>query len=474
MKRILIVDDDKALCRSMQIQLNSKSYETKCVHLGGKGLEQIEAWRPDLVFLDLMLPDQTGLDVLRKIKDTIQDLSIVMITGTQDTKTVIEAMQLGAFDYIRKPLNIDDIFLVIEKVRSIRNSRQRDLADQQIGLPAETDSLASDVGQREIIGEDKQILEVLKQVGILARNDVTVLIEGESGTGKELIARALHNSSRPGTPFVAINCSSIVATIPESELFGYEKGAFTGALRQKIGKFEHAANGTIFLDEIGDLALDLQAKLLRVIQESEFERVGGLQSIPLEARLVTATNRSLSEMVEAGLFRKDLFYRLAVSRLHLPPLRSRPDDIPLIAKFLANQIARHIHKSNLVISESALSALQGYDWPGNVRELENVLTRAILLSRGGDLSESDVSFALGAGARGNSPGGADPQQAGASESSVTPQLAADDSILTLREAEKRYIHSILKSQDWNITRTAGLLEISPTTLRKKINDYGLK
>lgn len=478
MRRILIIDDDKALCRSMQIQLGTKGFEVQCIHTGNEGLQKIGAWRPELVFLDLMLPDQTGLDLLRTLGEKTQDFSIVMITGTQDTQNVIDAMQLGAFDYIRKPLNIDDIFLVVEKVRGFIDGRaavERDetgSADAPQPLPSEND-------HREIVGKDEQILDLLKQIGVLSRSDVTVLVEGESGTGKELVARALHNASRPGKPFVAINCSSIVSTLPESELFGHEKGAFTGASKRKIGKLEYAGEGTVFLDEIGDLALDLQAKLLRVLQENEFERVGGLEMIPFPARVIAATNRNLAAMVQTGEFRNDLFYRLAVSRLEVPPLRDRPDDIPMLVAHLVGNIAGHLHKRGPVIEAAALSALQMYNWPGNVRELENVLTRAILLSRGGALSASTIKFALGTGGGATSinpapGGGATSIHPAPGESTGTAAIVVEADILPLREAEKRYIQSVLQIMDWNITHSARQLEISPTTLRKKITDYELR
>ena len=478
MKRILIIDDDKALCRSMEIQLTAEGFDVQCAHSGDDGMVGIDRWHPDLLFLDLMLPDQTGLDVLNRLGEKTQDLSVVMITGTQDTQNVITAMKLGAFDYIRKPLNIDDIFLVVEKVRSFhgtRGARHTSAADRKMDEVTETATMpisssaltSNEPDHRKIIGENELILELLKQIGILSISDVTVLIEGESGTGKELVARALHNASRPRQPFMAINCSSIVSTLPESELFGHEKGAFTGADRRKVGKFEFAGEGTVFLDEIGDLALDLQAKLLRVIQECEFERVGGLEMIPLRARVVAATNRDLSAMVLAGQFRKDLYYRLAVSRLHIPPLRSRRDDIPLLAKHLIHQIAGHIHKRPPLIGEAALKALQTYEWPGNIRELENVLTRAILLSRGGDLSETAISFALGTGTAGSEQTAENEREAGNQPASTRLE------IMPLRDAEKRYIRSVLIALDWNITRTAKRLDISPTTLRKKIADYNL-
>lgn len=486
MSRILVIDDDRALCRSFQIQLDAEGHETRWADAGNTGLELAAEWTPDLVFLDLMLPDCSGLDVLRGLVEKLPSLPVVMITGVQDMKSTIEAMRLGAFDYIRKPIGQDDVLLAVEKARHFRSAgaaADARVADVAAGDPGAL--VAGEVPAREIIGRDSKILTVLKQIGLLSRSEVTVLIEGESGTGKELVARALHDAACPGKPFVAINCSSIVSTLPESELFGHERGAFTGAEKRKIGKLEYAREGTVFLDEIGDMALELQSKLLRVLQEREFERVGGVESLPFKARVVAATNHDLEAMVLEGRFRKDLFFRLAVARIHVPPLRERRGDIPLLVDHLIRRIARRIHSRVESVEEAAMRRLAEYGWPGNVRELENVLTRAIALARTPVLTMDDLAFSPGpegshalestpalersaavpeASRQRPAEGGAQPRE---------PENVPGE-VLSLREAERRHVRKVLAAAGWNITRAARLLEISPTTLRKKISDYGLQ
>jgi len=445
MSRILVIDDDKALCRSLEIQLELHEHEVLSAPTAREGLAAGAEAAPDLVLLDLGLPDRSGLDVLRRITETAPGRPVVMITGQQDMQATIEAIRLGAFDYIRKPFDMDDILLVIEKAGKLRAGRR-----------ARRESVAVDsppAGAHEIVGADKKIMSVIKEIGLLSKSAVTALIEGESGTGKELVARALHDAGAKGKPFVAVNCSAIVSSLLESELFGHEKGAFTGADSRKTGKLEIAADGTVFFDEIGDMPPDLQAKLLRALQEKEFERVGGTQTLSLDARVIAATNRDLEALVKEKKFRKDLFYRIAVSRIAIPPLRERRSDIRLLVHHLLNRIGRQIHRTIDAVDEAAMRRLEGYDWPGNVRELENVLTRAATLSRERTLSADTIKRALGIAAESTS-----------DASEITP----------LRAAEKIHIEKALIAFGWNITHTAKKLEISPTTLRKKIQDYELR
>ena len=442
--KLLVVDDDQALCRSLQINLEGEGHTVSCAHTAQAGKTALDNDTWDLAFLDLKLPDGTGLDILQALqKRGVRPLA-VMITGTQDTRATIEAVRLGAFDYIRKPLDLDAILLTVEK------------AAQHLAAPGRQAvagvELAS-VHPHEIVGSDKKIIEVVKTVGLLSQSRIPVLIQGESGTGKELVARALHEAASLGKPFVAINCSAIVSTLLESELFGHVKGAFTGADADKVGRLELAADGTVFFDEIGDMTLDLQAKLLRTLQERSFEPVGSVASRTLRARVVAATHRDLERRVAEGAFREDLYYRLAVSTIHVPPLRDRRGDIPLLAEHLLAGISSDFHKQVSGIEEAALRRLQGYDWPGNVRELANVLTRCILLCRGDVITEEHVTKSLGGG------GTAQPSGTG---------------IRTLRDAERAHVALALEAFNWNITHTAGALDISPTTLRKKIHDYGLK
>ncbi|MBU4262693.1 MAG: sigma-54 dependent transcriptional regulator [Proteobacteria bacterium] len=444
MSVILIIDDDKLLCRSLQIQLEAVGHKTCLAHTMHEGLETTVSARPDLILLDINLPDQSGLLGLPALLEKNHGLCVVIMTGNPDNKAVIDSMRKGAFDYLRKPLDLDELFAMVEKMED-RKKMTQSLQSEQLVTPRPS--------LDDLIGAHPKIIELLKQIGLLSRSRVTVLIQGESGTGKELVAKILHASSSPGMPFVAINCSAVVPTLLESELFGYEKGAFTGADKIKIGKMEFAGEGTVFLDEIGDMPHDLQSKLLRVLQEEEFVRVGGLETIPLKARIVTATHRDLQGMVEQGQFRQDLFYRLNVSTLNITPLRFRREDIPLLVDSLLARISAKLHCDLPSVSEAAMKKMINYNWPGNVRELENVLTRAAALSRDNRVLAEDIVW----------------------QETKTP-AAADQQAesFTLAEAEKSHITSALLENDWNITHTALKLAISPTTLRKKINDFDIR
>ena len=370
------------------------------------------------------------------------------MTGDYDNKAVINAMRNGAFDYLRKPLDLNDLFEMVDKVENRKKKESsRTRKKEESSAPTFDD----------MIGSDPKIIDLLKHIGLLSRSKVTVLIQGESGTGKELTARILHEASAPDKPFVAINCAAVVPTLLESELFGYEKGAFTGAEKTKAGKMEYAGEGTLFLDEIGDMPLDLQSKLLRVLQEEEFVRVGGLKPIPLKARIVTATHRDIEAMVDDKKFRQDLFYRLNVSTLHIPPLRERRQDIPLLVQSLLRKICRKLGTEEASASKRAMEKMINNDWPGNVRELENVLTRAVALSRDSQIFAEDIQW---------------PQQSQATE--TTKDDTKKQPVTTLADAEKEHIARTLVQNNWNITHTAQKLAISPTTLRKKITTYHLK
>lgn len=441
MKEIVLIDDDRALCRSLEIQLRENDYEVFSAFNGKDGLALVFEKKPHFIFTDLMLPDMKGLEILEEIRNHGIESPVIMISGHQDMKATIEAIRLGAIDYIRKPFGLDEILIAIEKWEKSHVDKERvELEEVQ-------------QNRREIVGKSRAILEVVKQIGLFSQSRVTVLVQGESGTGKELVARALHESSTPDKPFVAVNASAVVPTLLESELFGHEKGAFTGADSRKIGKLEQAEDGTIFFDEIAEMSLDLQTKLLRVLQEKEFERVGGHQTIPLKARIISATHQQLEKLVQDGKFRQDLFYRLAVSRIVVPPLRGRKEDIPLIVHYLMAQIANDFNRPFKSIDKNAMKRLQTYDWPGNIRELENVLTQGMALSRNMILTEEAISGLLSA----------KPKE----------EKISDQDIKPLWIIEKKYIASALAKTEWNITRTAKSLEISPTTLRKKISDYKL-
>lgn len=445
MSSIFVIDDDKALCRSLEIQMAAQGYEVKFANTASDGLAALAEWKPDLILLDLKLPDQSGLDVLHTLEERQNDAPVVIITGKQDMKATIEAMRSGAFDYLRKPFEIEDVVLAVEKAKRFKPAqkvKRSEMAGEEVSDQP-----------NEIVGADKKIVNVIKQIGLLSRSRVTVLIEGESGTGKELVARALHEATCPDSRFVAINCSAVVPTLPESELFGYEKGAFTGATSRKIGKLEYAGEGTVFFDEIGDMMLELQAKILRVIQEREFQRVGGLESIPFKARVIAATNRNLESLVKQKKFRQDLYFRFAVSRIALPSLRERRGDLRLLVPYLIKKIGSTLHRQVEGIEERAMRRLESYDWPGNVRELENVLTRAVALARGSVISAEDLEFSL---------------------ESPKEKASAPSELVPLEQVEKEHIRKTLFATGWNITRSARILQISPTTLRKKIADFQFK
>lgn len=441
---ISVIDDDRALCRSLQIHLQRLGHEVQVFCTGTEGLRHLNEGNCELAFIDLDLPDTTGLEILRNFENSGGDTLTVMITAVQDSKSTIDAVRLGVFDYIRKPLDLDAVMLTVEKA-----VRQRSSASQVISEPV---GAVAPQGPYEIIGAHPSIIEVLKEVAHVADSHIPVLIQGETGTGKELVARALHNASGPSTPFVAVNCSAVVATLLESELFGYEKGAFTGADSNKTGKLEAAGNGTIFFDEIGDMSYDLQAKLLRVLQEKEFEQVGSTKTIAFHGRVVAATHRDLRAMVSGEAFREDLYYRLAVATIRVPSLRDRRSDIPVLAQCILERIAQEVHKEIHGIDDETIQCLMAYDWPGNIRELTNVLTRAVLLARLPVLSKDVILASMG---------------------QIPPLSVFSDSIKPLRDAERDYVYKALLSTNWNIKRTAELLEVSRVTIRKKIEDYGL-
>ncbi len=445
MIRIIFIDDDEDFCVSLKFSLKQHGYHAEYATTASSGLEMAQELQPDLILLDLNLPDKSGLEVLKILTNSQADWLVAMITGEQDSHATIEAMKHGAFDYIRKPFGIEELLILIEKAKRF-NSVNRKAGKEIIQYKGPDESL-------EIVSGNDRMLEIVKQIGLLARSQVSILIEGESGTGKELVAKSVHKATCPDLPFVAMNCSSLVATLMESELFGHEKGAFTGAIQRKIGKLEHAGRGTVFLDEIGDMPLELQAKILRVLQEREFECIGGLVRIPFEARVIAATNKSLESLIESGGFREDLFYRLAVTRLRIPPLRDRKEDISLLVHYLISRISRKLHRHVARVEDKAIRRLMSYDWPGNVRELENVLTRAIALTKGTILSaeELDITF-----------------------SDRQDEIPDPDRIPTLEQMEKEHVFSTLLATRWNISRTSKILDIAPNTLRAKIDKYKLR
>src|SRR2546427_11594678 len=382
MDRILIVDDDRSIRELLSMHLEERGFGVMSAATGAEGFRLAAEASPAAIVLDMRLPDASGIDLIPELKKRAAEAPVLMITAHHDMASTILAMKAGAFDYIHKPIDIQAFDVALDRALEVRR------------LSKGTDYLSVEGGgafkMDDIVGTSPSMLQLFKDVGRVAASRATVLIQGESGTGKELIARIIHSYTAGGKPFIGINCSAIVDTLLESELFGHEKGSFTGAVAAKIGKFELAEDGSIFLDEIGELSQNLQAKLRRVLQERELERVGGVKRIPVRARILAATNRDLAGEVEAGRFREDLYQRLKVVTLSIPPLRDRREDIPFLVEHLLVKINQRLHKNLRRVPRETLEKLMARSWPGNVRELENVLTRAAVLSQGDLLLEEHL------------------------------------------------------------------------------------
>ncbi len=384
---VLIVDDDDLVLQSLKMVLKAAGYRVKTADRGSKALKILEKEEVDLVITDLKMPSMSGVELLDRISKMGKDLPVIMITAYATVETAVDAMKKGAFDYIMKPFSADEIELLVKRAledRQLRkeNSKLREVIRQE---NSSTDFT--------IIGEDEKMKALMRMIERVANSDVTVLIQGESGTGKELFAKAIHTiSNRRDFPYIRMNCAAIPETLMESELFGYEKGAFTGAVSSKPGKFELADKGTILLDEISEMPLHLQAKLLRVLQEKEIDRLGGRQTVKVDTRVIATTNRDLAKEVREGRFREDLFFRLSVLPLYIPALRERRSDIPLLARHFLTRFNKRIGKTIGAISDAAMALLMEYDWPGNVRELENCILRAVILCDGDIIEKEHILF----------------------------------------------------------------------------------
>ncbi len=446
MDRILIVDDDSSIRELLSMHLEERGFGVISASTGADGFRMAAESAPAAIVLDMRLPDASGIDLIPELKKRAAEAPVLMITAHHDMATTILAMKAGAFDYIHKPIDIRAFDVALDRALEVRRlSKGADYLSVEGARPFKMD---------DIVGSSPPIQQLFKDVGLVAASRATVLIQGESGTGKELIARVIHSYSAPQKPFIAINCSAIVETLLESELFGHEKGAFTGAQQAKVGKFELAEEGSIFLDEIGELSPNLQAKLLRVLQEREVERVGGVRRIPIKARILAATNRDLADEVRAGRFREDLSQRLKVVTLSLPPLRERPADIPLLVEHLLVKINQRLHKSLRRVPREVIEKLQRRSWPGNVRELENVLTRAAVLSQGDVLLEEHL---LEQPPRRTPP----------------PPLPVDARVPTLDEVEREHVVRVWALTKGHKGKTCKLLGISRPTLERKLRKYGI-
>lgn len=393
--KVLVVDDDGKIIFAIQMILESEGFHVLTARNGQEGWEIVRREAPDITLLDILMPEMNGLEILEKIRGEGVDTSVVVITGFGTMETAIRAMHLGAFDYITKPLDIEKI-----KILCRRALETRDLRKEVHELKTRLDEKCE---RDTLVGNSPAIQEIYKMIGIITAtsNDSSILIQGESGTGKELVAKAIHeNSHHASEPFVPINCTALPEPLLESELFGHEKGAYTGAYERKIGRLELARKGTLFFDEIGDLSPNLQTKLLRLLQEREFERVGGNESFKIEARFIFATNRDLEKEVGGNRFREDLFFRINVIPIKLPLLRERKEDIPLLVNHFIAKYTKKIGKSVMAVSREAMVALEAYDYPGNIRELSNLIERGIILSQGSLLSLEHLPETLFGGKRG--------------------------------------------------------------------------
>ena len=388
MGAILIVDDDPRLRQSFDKLLTAEGHAVRTAPDGETALKMVQENSPDMVIMDIRMPGLNGIETFKAMQRIDPKLPVIIMTAFGTTETAIEATKLGAFDYVLKPFEIPDILALIDKaLEAGRFMRSRVMMD----IPPDS------VTGEAIIGKSRPMQEVYKSIGRVAPTDATVLLRGESGTGKELVARAVYQHSlRMDKPFLVINCVAIPETLLESELFGYEKGAFTGAVTRKVGKIEQAHGGTIFLDEIGDMPFSIQAKILRLLQEKSIERLGGRETIPVDVRIIAATNRDLETALAEGRFREDLYYRLKVVTLWLPALRDRVDDIPLLTDFFLGKFARELDLDSPGMTPEARALLQSYPWPGNVRELANVMQKALIFSRGYPIRQEEISQAIGA------------------------------------------------------------------------------
>jgi len=434
------------------MHLEERGFGVVSAATGAEGFKLAEETSPSAIILDMRLPDASGIDLIPELRKRADETPVLIITAHHDMATTILAMKAGAFDYIHKPIDIRALDVALDRALEVRRLSRG--SDFLAVAPARA------VNLDDIVGTSPAMQQLFKDVGRVAASRATVLIQGDSGTGKELIARVIHSYSAGNKPFIGINCSAIVDTLLETELFGHEKGAFTGAVSTKAGKFEVAEDGSIFLDEIGELSQNLQAKLLRVLQERELERVGGVKRIPVRARILAATNRELAREVEAGRFREDLYQRLKVVTLSIPPLRERREDIPLLVEHLLAKINQRLHKNLRRVPRETLEKLMARPWPGNVRELENVLTRAAVLSQGDMLLEEHlVEPAPATDAR---PAPTQPARSG-----------GDGRIPTLDEIERAHIERVFAMTKGHKGRTCQILGISRPTLERKLRKYGL-
>lgn len=446
MEKILVVDDDQSIRDTLSNYLKRQEYDVHSAENGVEALEKIKKNNPDLIITDVRMPEMDGLELLSKVKEIDSHIQVIMISAFDDMQSTVKAMQSGAYDYIEKPLEIDKLKLRIK--RALENKRLSSRLESFIPSDYKEYKI-----ENTLIGKTPEMKEVYKKIGQVSSSRVTALIQGESGTGKELVAKSIHYCGiTKDQPFIAVNCTALTESLLESELFGHVKGAFTGSIRDKKGKFELAGEGSIFLDEISEISPNLQVKLLRVLQEREFERVGGETLIPMRARIIAATNKNLSKLVEAGKFREDLYYRLKVVSVDIPPLRENVEDIPLLVQHFLSKINTELHKSVNKVPDEVMEMLKSHEWIGNVRELENTLMQAVVLASDDVLTKENILLR---------------------ESVPVNKESTSFLNSSLADMEKMHIKAVLDSVNWDKQKAHKILGISVPTLYSKIEKYNL-
>jgi DNA-binding NtrC family response regulator len=452
-EKILIVDDELQIRTILKLLLKEEGYLTRSADNGYKAIQLAHEFRPDLILMDQKMPGLDGIDTMAKIREQYPGQTIIIITAHGAISLAVDAIKKGAYDYIEKPFDNDKLLILIR--RALEHNRMYS------ELSRLKDSMHKRYAFENIIGQSKGMKQVIEQVKCVCETDATVLLLGESGVGKEVIANAIHyNSQRKDKPLISINCGAIPALLIESELFGYEKGAFTDAKETKPGKFEQANEGTIFLDEIAELPLDNQVKLLRILEEKKVTRLGGKKSIPVNFRLISATNQDLEELIKQGKFRLDLFYRLNIFPIIIPPLRERKDDIPLLVDFFIHKFNKQLHLNIENISQQAIGCLEKFNWPGNIRDLENAIQSSAILSKGTSIREEHLPLRI----RGY----------GALDSVTEVKGSLDEKVRKINsQVEKELILDALRSCNYNRTKTAEYLKISRKTLFNKMRQYNI-
>ena len=447
--KILIVDDETAHCQMLEAVLKAEKYTTQRAQDGQSAIEAVKERFYDLILMDIRMNRVGGIEALEKIKEISPDIPIIMMTAYASIDTAVQAMRSGAYDYLTKPLDIDELKILVAKAL-----RHHQLEKENIFLK---EQLGSRFDFSNIIGRSRTMKELLETVAMVAPSEATVLILGESGTGKELIANAIHqNSPRSSYPFIKVNCAALPETLLESELFGHEKGAFTGAVNRRQGRFHLAHKGSILLDEIAEMSMATQSKILRVLQERKFEPIGSSETFKVDTRIITATNKNLEEEVRANRFREDLYYRINVVNLIVPSLRDRREDIPLLVNFFLKRYAKKNHRNLKGFTPKAMDLLMRYDWPGNIRELENVVERSVIMVRGDFITPDEFPGVLKS---------LDPEY-----EQISAEMLSGKS---LKEMEKAMIMRTLQETDGNRTRAAEILGISRRTLQLKLKEYGV-